>query len=159
MEVSSPLTADDVRVLDNGVDFLADANSLAGQWLESWSEEMDLRIGRADLIVVLQVNAMHTDTDLERHTSHRLAATVLETMRGDAPDEINLASHRDDPGYPTLERSTSRVLEARFVAFVKWTQPGGEGAPVVARWHLSPDSEAVRDYVSGRIAVQEQAED
>jgi len=154
MRVTSPMTAADEVRFDNGVEMVGDIEGLSGAWRDTWNEEMDERIGRADLIAVVAVRTVHQDTDLERRNSYRLVADVEEVLRGDGSGTLQLSSRQGDRGFVTVGDAERRILGGRFVAFVKWAQPGGEDAPVIARWHLAPETESVRSWVEGRIAEQ-----
>ena len=154
MGVSSPMTTEDEARFDNGVEVVGDLEGLAGHWRDSWNEEMDERIGRADLIAVIAIQTLHHDTDLERRSSYRIVAHVEERLRGEGHGELHLSSREDDPGFPSLRDTEARMVGQRFVAFIKWAQPEGEDGPILARWHLAPDTESVRSWISGRIAEQ-----
>jgi hypothetical protein len=130
-------------VFENGVDFIDDPTLLEGSWLETWEQEVDLRVRSSDVIAYVRITTMRTDTDLERHETHRLIAHIDSLRHGEAAgEEIELVVREGEAGFDTVHEQDRRILNQRFVAFVKWTQETPED-PIVARWHLSPASERV----------------
>ena len=52
----------------------------------------------------------------------------------------------DQRGYQTVRMNEDRLLDGSFVAFVKWGLDPDSSDPV-AHWHLSPNSDQVREKV------------
>jgi hypothetical protein len=141
--VVTPMTQAQGVVFENGVDYIDDPTLLEGSWLETWEQEIDLRVRSSDVIAYVRVTTMRTDTDLERHETHRLVAHIDSLRHGEVSgEELELVVRQGDAGFDTVHEQDRRILNQRFVAFVKWTQDGVDG-PIVARWHLSPASERV----------------
>jgi len=131
----------DVALFDNAVD-LVDAPVIVEG---AWSGGFERRVGRADLIAVVRVASLSSDL-VKRRSTYRLTASVRERLKGSSANEIVLRVHDDDPGYQSVRVNEERLLREPFIAFVKW-----EGDPkspdLIAHWHLSPDSAAVRDKI------------
>ncbi|MBX7191517.1 MAG: hypothetical protein K1X94_05645 [Sandaracinaceae bacterium] len=152
--VVTPITTAQRAVFENGVDFIDDPTLLEGNWLETWEQEIDLRVRSSDIVAYVRVTTMRTDTDLERHETHRLVAHIDSLRHGTGvDDELELVVRQGDPGFDTVHDQDRRILNQRFVAFVKWTQDGPDD-PIVARWHLSPASERVVRRVNTLIESQ-----
>lgn len=127
---------------------------LEGSWLETWEQEIDLRVRSADVVGYVRITTMRTDTDLERHETHRLVAHIDTLRLGEGiGDELELVVREGDAGFDTVHNQDRRILNQRFVAFVKWTQES-EGMPIVARWHLSPASERVVRRVNSLVEAR-----
>lgn len=147
----TPMSAAESVVFENGVDHIDDPSLLEGTWLDTWEHEIDLRVRSADIVAYVRITTMRTDTDLERRETHRLIAHVDSVRQGTGvDDEIELVVRQGDPGFDTVHNQDRRILNQRFVAFVKWTQES-ETAPVVARWHLSPASERIVRRVNSLV--------
>jgi hypothetical protein len=147
---TSPMTADDEAAFENGIDYVETPSHLEGQWYRTWTDEVDRRVGRADAIAILRVRTIRVDTDLARRTTYRLHAETERELRGDLPREVELLVSEEHMGYPSVHGNDRRILDHVFLAFLKWA-PAEEGAPPMARWHLSPSSDDVVEWVEGRI--------
>ena len=141
-EVTSPFTTDQSQVFEDGVDFVADPDVLSGRWRDDWSRDFQARVAGADLIAVVHVHTLRTDTDLDRRTTFRIVAAIRELKLGEAPeDELSLPVHEGDGGFDSIESNQRRILETDFLAFIKWyTADGGRVAP---HWHLSPATDPI----------------
>ena len=133
-------------LFDDGVDLIGDPDVLEGRWREDWSRELDERVSAADVVSVVRVVTLRTDTDLERRTTFRLLVEEVDDIIGELPDETALASRQGDGGYVTIEGNERRILDKEFVLFLEWEQ-AEPGARVRGRWHLSPNTEAVTKRV------------
>lgn len=138
--VTGPFTADHEAAFENGIDYIADPTILEGSWLRSWEEDIERRVQLSDAVAFVTVTTVRQDVDLDRHETLRLVARVDRERHGAVPDEISFVVRQGQPGFGTVTGNDARILNQRFVAFVKWAEEGGQ---VVARWHLSPASERV----------------
>lgn len=138
--VTGPFTDEHAVAFDNAVDYFADPSQLEGGWRRDWEEDVDRRVSLADAIGVVEVTTVRTDVDLDRRETYRLLSRVIRERHGDLPDELTLTVRQSDPGYGTVHGNDARILNQRFIAFVKWADEDGR---VVPRWHLSPASDAV----------------
>ncbi len=159
--VATPMTSAQGVVFENGVDYIDDPALLEGSWLETWEQEVDLRVRTADVVAYVRISTLRTDTDLERNETHRLVAHIDTLRLGEGVsdgDELELVVREGDPGFDTVHNQDPRILNQRFVAFVKWTQES-EGMPIVARWHLSPASERVVRRVNSLVEARRSPND
>src|SRR5215471_9682613 len=83
--VTSPFTATDSKLFDDGVDLVSDPDGLGGRWAEDWNTEMRDRVQRSDLIALVTVTTLLTDIDPEGHTTHRLVVHIDKSMKGEPP--------------------------------------------------------------------------
>ena len=149
--VSSPFTAGLETLFDDGVDFFAEPAALEGSWRDSAIRDTQGRADAADVIAVIEINTVHTDSDPAQRTSFRLVARVERTLFGGTPsDELRLSCREGAPGYPMVAENQDRLLNHRFVAYVKWYD--AEGGQVEAHWHLSPASDGVIVEVERAVA-------
>ncbi|HKU42782.1 MAG TPA: hypothetical protein VJR89_31705 [Polyangiales bacterium] len=144
--VSSPFTEADSKLFDDGLDTVADPDALSGRWADDWNEEMLQRTRRSDLIVLVEVTTLLTDTDPEGHVTHRLVASVEKTIKGKPPaDELNFSSASTAAGFPSVDSNKGRLLHMHLLALVKWVaQPDGS---VSSHFHLAAGSEQVLSRV------------
>jgi hypothetical protein len=148
---SSEFTEEHARVFEDGVDFIALPDTLEGRWEEEWAAEFQQRVGQADFIALVKITTVRTDTDLERRRTYRLVADIDSVLLGESPgEEVSLVTAEGQPGFNSIDENERRLLNAEFVAYVKWYEtPEGE---VLAHWHLSPNSEGVRRRTQFLIA-------
>jgi hypothetical protein len=139
---TSPFTETDLKLFDDGVDMVADPDALGGRWAEDWNNEMLDRVQRSDLIALVEVTTLLTDTDPEGHTTHRLVVHVEKVMKGKPPeDEINLSSPSAAAGFPSVDSNKGRFLHMRFLGLLKWVeQPDGS---VTSHFHLASSADKV----------------
>ena len=131
----------DVSLFDNAVDLVEAPVIVEGQW----SGAFEQRVERADLIVVAQVESLSSDL-VKRRSAYRLTVRVRDRLKGSSSKEIVLRVRDDEPGYQSVRVNEDRLLHSPFVAFIKW-EADAASPELIAHWHLSPDSDAVREKV------------
>ncbi|MDH3201492.1 MAG: hypothetical protein OEM15_11425 [Myxococcales bacterium] len=134
--------AEDRFLFDNAVD-LVDKPAIVES---EWRGEFERRVIRADIIAVIKIESLSSDED-RRGSSYRLTARVIDRLKGHSARELILRAHDDQPGFQSVRVNEDRLLRDPFVAFIKWENDAEAELPV-PRWHLSPDSPAVRDKVA-----------
>ncbi len=131
----------DASLFDNAVDLVRAPVVVEGEW----SGAFEQRVARADVIAAVRVESLSSDL-VKRRSAYRLTVRVRDRLKGDSSQELTLRVRDDEPGYPSVRSNEDRILHDPLVAFIKWeAQPGSP--ELVAHWHLSPDSEAVRDKI------------
>jgi hypothetical protein len=154
VRVTSPTTPAELRVFDHGVDLVDDPEILAGQWRESWGEELQTRVGGSDVIELVRVNSAQATRIPDRGASYRLDIEPDRALFGEAVD-VDLLSTEGEGGYVSVDRNQTRLLSTDFVLFIKWYQ--AEDGTIAAHWHLSPATPAVVQritfLVDRRVAV------
>jgi hypothetical protein len=131
----------DAALFDNAVDLVDAPVIVEGQW----SGTFERRVARADLIAVVRVDSLSSDL-VKRRSAYRLTVRVRDRLKGTSAKEITLRVRDDELGYQSVRVNEDRLLHDPFVAFVKWqAEPGSP--ELIAHWHLSPDSGAVRDKI------------
>ncbi|MEM6962833.1 MAG: hypothetical protein AAF550_13990, partial [Myxococcota bacterium] len=130
-------------IFDHGVDLIENPSALQGQWKSDWFHELRTRVESADRIVLLSVHTIRTDTDPNRRTTYRIVATVLEELHGTVgEDDVLLSVSDSDRGYAGVRLSQSRILNQRFIGFIRrFTDRGILGQ----HWHLSLATTPVLD--------------
>ncbi len=147
---SAPLSADEARLFERGVDFVAKPDGLEGRWREDWDAELEQRVRSADLVALVTVRTLRTDTAPDQRVTHRLAAHVERVIAGQKrADELELASDEAAAGFASLDQAMSRMADQKFVAFVRWS-PDASGEPT-AYFHLSPASAEVLEQTEGTV--------
>lgn len=147
---TSPFTATDLRLFDDGVDLVSDPDGLGGKWADDWTIDMRDRVNRSDLIALVTVNTLLSDTDPEGHVAHRLVVEVGTAMKGLPPAaEINLSSLDSAAGFPTVDTNKNRLLHMRLLALLKWyAMPDGS---VSSHFHLVADADTIVSRVQAHI--------
>ncbi|MGB5810742.1 MAG: hypothetical protein WBG86_09445 [Polyangiales bacterium] len=134
-------TPDDAQAFDNAVDFIDKPAIVESEW----RGDFESRVTRSDGIAIIRVTSISGDKD-RRGSGYRLTVEVTEVLEGALPTEIVLRVHDDEPGFRSVQANEDRLLGGSFVTFVKWQANEGSGGPI-PRWHLSPNSAAVREKV------------
>lgn len=134
--------AEDQLLFDNAVDLVDKPVIVESEW----RGEFERRVTRADIIAGVKIESLSSDED-RRGASYRLTARVADRLKGKSVRELILRVHDDDPGFQSVRTNEDRLLRDPFIAFVKWEYDPEFDRPV-PRWHLSPDSAAVRDKVA-----------
>lgn len=138
----APLTADEARAFEHGVDFIATLGGLEGRWRDEWDKDLNVRIGSADAIAIVTVKTQRTDIDPQQRVTHRLFAAVDRVLLGETRgNEIELSVREGVPGFMSVNDNLARIQGQAFVAYLKWYQE--EGGRVSAHWHLSPASSEI----------------
>jgi hypothetical protein len=136
----TPTTAEQERVFDHGVDFVAALEGLEGRWREDWDRDLQERIGGADYIGVVHIDTLLTETNPEQRVTHGLNASVERSLYGEAKD-LQLRVSEGQPGFATVHDNLQRVESRDFVVYVKWYRDAdGDRA---AHFHLSPASDVI----------------
>lgn len=133
--------ASDVRLFDNSVDLVDAPAIVEGEW----SGAFEHRVARADLIAAIRVQSLSSEL-IKRRSAYRLNVRVKDRLKGTSSKELVLRVSDDEPGHRSVEVNEDRLLHDSFIAFIKWeAQP--DAPELIAHWHLSPDSEAVRTKI------------
>ena len=147
VRVTSPFSAEDATVFDDGMDFVLDPSELSGRWESNWAQEMELRVRRADWVATVNVPTLRASSDAQHRRSYRLIAERLEAIVGTPPEEISLSAiEGQGAGYDSVRNHEELVLNHHFIAFVKYYRDEPTGL-VLPHWHLSPASEPVTRHV------------
>lgn len=145
--VGTPLTPEQNVAYDQGVEFVSSLEGIEGRWRDDWERDLAVRVRSADVIAVITLRTLRTDTDPEQRVTYRLHGTVDRELIGSAKDgEIDLVTRSDDPGFPSVQGNQSRLANGRFVVFAK---RGVEGR---VHWHLVDASEQSVNATEAKIS-------
>lgn len=131
----------DAALFDNAVDMVASPVIVEGEW----SGAFERRVARADLIAEVRVQSLSSEL-IKRRSAYRLDVKVKSRLKGSSTRELALRVSDDVPGYRSVQANEDRLLEDSFIAFVKW-EANAAASELIAHWHLSPDTDAVRDKI------------
>lgn len=149
--VTSPFTTEHARFFDDAVDLIREPEALGGRWAEEWDEELRGRTGYADLIARVVVQTLRTDTDLEHRNTYHLVCRINETLQGESPgEEVQVSVSEGSGGFETVARNERRIVDARFVLFLKWY--ADDAGEVKSHWHLTPATRSMVEQVKLMIA-------
>ena len=142
--VNAPATeyrASDAQLFEGAVDLVETPVIIESEW----GGTFERRVGRADLIAVVRVQSLTSDF-IKRRTTYRLHVKVRRRLKGESTKELVLKVTDEEPGFESVRVHEDRILENQLVAFIKW-EADPASPELIAHWHLSPDSDAVRDKV------------
>lgn len=131
----------DADLFDNAVDLVEVPVIVEGDW----SGAFERRVQRADLVAVVRIESLSNDF-VSRRAAYRLTLKVKKRLKGSSSRELVLRVGDEERGYETVEANEDRLLHNPFVAFIKW-EVDPESNDLVTHWHLSPDSDEVREKV------------
>lgn len=141
-----PLTPEQAKAFDHGVDFVTSLEGLEGRWRDDWDRDLQARVASADLIALVTVSTLRTDTDPTQRITYRLVAHVDRELVGtDSDQELELAVREEQAGYLTVRENMTRIADKQYIAFVKRGAQGDDS------WHLSAASEQVVGETESKI--------
>jgi hypothetical protein len=144
--VVTPLTPEQAKAFDHGIDFVTTLEGLEGRWRDDWDQDLQVRVSSADLIAAVTVRTLRTDTDPTQRVTYRLVAHVDRELVGEQGDkELELAVNDAQPGYLSVRENMTRIADKQYVAYVKRGPDGGDA------WHLSPASDQVLSETESKI--------
>lgn len=144
------LTQEDALIFDDVVDFIGRPDMLGGDWGTEATYQFEKRVHTADLITVVRIPVLNTNTDPDGLRGYQLDVTVERVIRGNAPEDLVLPVREDERGFRTVRVNEERVMRESFVAFVKWYwDPELEDSR--PRWHLSITSPELIDTVQSLL--------
>lgn len=146
------MTGEDEISFDDAVDYVANPADLGGGWAERAEGELERRVRAADVVAVVTVVSVRGSTDARGLRRQQIDARIDETLRGSAGESLQLGVSERAAGFDTVAGRSRQLLERQFVAYVKWAE-GADGS-VVARWHLSPATEALLGDVRRRLRAR-----
>jgi hypothetical protein len=150
---TGPLTLEEARAFDHGVDFVAALGGLEGRWRTDYDADLDLRVGTSDFVAIMAVDTVHSDTDPEQRVNHRLVGPVKRVIFGENLKELQLVSRDTDEGYDSVSENLVRIQKQDFVVYGKWY--AGESGHREAHFHLSPATEEILTQTETRAVLRE----
>jgi hypothetical protein len=141
-----PLTSEQAKAFDNGVDFVATLEGLEGRWRDDWDHDLQVRVATADLIAAVTVRTLLTQTDPSQRPTYRLVARVDRELVGEEEDrELELSVGEQQLGYLSVRENMERIADKSYVVYLKRDTDTG------VSWHLSPASDQVISETESKI--------
>jgi len=148
-----PLTPEQTKAFDNGVDFVTTLEGLEGRWRDDWDQDLQVRVATADLIAAVTVRTLLTQTDPSQRPTYRLVAHVDREMVGEESDkELELSVSDQQLGYLSVRENMERIADKKYVVYLKRDTESG------VSWHLSPASDQVVSETESKITQLSRAE-
>lgn len=138
---TSPFQPQHLRAFDGRVDFINDPEILERNWQDEWNDDLQRRVSYANAVAVVRIEALRSTTDPEQKTVYHLLAQPETAILGTMQPEFDLRVREGDLGFTSVHRNQQQILQHMFIVFLKWADDS-DGS-VVARWHLSPATDAV----------------
>jgi hypothetical protein len=149
----APLTSDEARLFEHGIDFVGRVSGLEGRWRHDYERDLAQRVASSDVIAIVMVRRSRTDRDPEQRITHRLYGDVERTLRGSLPGpELELLARQGERGFMSIDDNLGRLHDGRFVAYVKWYET--ESGALAGHFHLSPASDDVIQETESKLAQQ-----
>ena len=145
------------QFFDDAVDFIEDPGDLAGAWASGYAQEVQGRVDEADVIARVHVTTVNEDIAVDGHRRKHVLMNVTSLLYGDMPpdERLHLSVGEGVAGFDTVDRNERRLIDNRFVAFVRWYDD--DDGTVRAHWHLSPGSRAVIETVRRQVTERQEA--
>lgn len=144
MEPKSPWDESLAEYFDDSVDFTVNPQSLSGQWLQRYQDQLRVRMAEAEYVLGIKVISITTKTDPAGKECKDIYANVKARVKGDyEPGSVTLRVCDDEAGFDSFAEGDKRLYEKIFVAFLKVYQD--ESGEVGIHWHLSPLSKGLKD--------------
>ena len=160
LKVGVPWNPEDAPFFDDGADLIENPTILAGTWGGRQKNWMEGRVQLADVVAVVEIQAVQTDIDADVVNGTRIDVRVVNELYGVPPgDRISLQSLVNAPGHELIVRNEKR-LYGNFILFYRSFAVQGKGSKetVGHHFHLSPASPELVDYVKKRLALRIEAE-
>ena len=117
-----PLSAEQARVFEHGVDFIAKLEGLEGRWREDWKHDLEQRVAWRTSIALVTVRTVRTDTTPISASPIVWSRHVDRVIIGKAPVRQSSSSRRARAaGFASLDQNRGALADQKFVAFVKWS--------------------------------------
>lgn len=144
-------TAEELMLFGNGADYAQDPEALGGDWKAQWEKDQRTRVELADMVAIVKVNSVSADETSGDDPYIRLVADLVTRLFGKAEQEITLRVEQTDPGYASIEGKERSLLAQPFVLTLRWQRLGEDSDVVEPRWHLTPATDSVIEFVQGSI--------
>jgi hypothetical protein len=133
---------------DDSVDFTINPQSLSGQWLFKYQEQLKVRMARSEHVMGISITSVTKKTDPDGKECKDIYAAVKAQVKGEwDKDTVTLRVCDTSAGFDSFREEDGRLFERAFIAFVKLytLEDGSTGI----HWHLSPLSQGLKDGMDG----------
>jgi hypothetical protein len=144
MVPKSPWEESLAEYFDDSVDFTVNPQSLSGQWLYKYQDQLKVRMASSEYVLGIQVISITKKTNPAGRECKDIYADVKARVKGDyEPGSLTLRVCDDEAGFDSFEEEDKRLYEKIFIAFLKLYEAGG--GEVGIHWHLSPLSKGLKE--------------
>ncbi|MBN2716327.1 MAG: hypothetical protein JXX14_10770 [Deltaproteobacteria bacterium] len=158
IQPGKPFDDSERRFFDDGIDVVEDVSSLQGQFGFEEREDMDARCNLADVVGVVEILSVHSNTGADGVEEIRIEVQVKELIYGEMTNrQIQLRSNANALGYTLLNRYES-ALSGSKILFMRTFHISGESDGTGHHFHLSPLSPAVLSEVKRLVKKRRNAE-
>jgi len=132
------------QYFDDSVDYTLNPQSLSGEWLNKYQEQLGVRIARSEYILGIKVTSVTKKVGEEGRECKDIFGQVKARVKGEwSGDSVTLHVCDDSAGFDSFKEDDSRLFDRVFIAFLKLYN-NKEGA-VGIHWHLSPLSKGLKE--------------
>lgn len=129
---------------DDSVDFTLNPQSLSGQWLYKYQDQLAVRMLESELVLGVNVISITRKSDPSGRGCKDLYSEIKAKVKGDyGQRSVILRVCDDQAGFDSFKEEDTRLFDKVFIAFIKlYTLEDGS---VGMHWHLSPLSKGLKE--------------
>jgi len=140
----SPWDESLAEYFDDSVDFTLNPQSLSGQWLYKYQDQLVFRMTESEFVLGIDIISVTKKTDPMGKGCKDLYTEVRARVKGDYPfDTLTLRVCDSSPGFDSFKEGDTRLYDRVFIAFLKLYKK--ENGEVGIHWHLSPLSKGLKE--------------
>ena len=144
LKPQSPWDEGLAEYFDDSVDFTLNPQSLSGQWLYKYQDQLAVRMIESELVLGVNIISITKKSDPSGKDCKDLYSEVKARVKGDyAPGSVTLRVCDDQAGFDSFKEEDTRLFDKIFIAFIKLYAV--EDDSVGMHWHLSPLSKGLKD--------------
>jgi hypothetical protein len=129
---------------DDSVDFTLNPQSLSGQWLYKYQDQLSVRMLESELVLGVNVISITKKSDPSGRSCKDLYSEVKAKVKGEyGQKSVALRVCDDQAGFDSFKEEDTRLFEKIFIVFIKLYSM--EDGNVGMHWHLSPLSKGLKD--------------
>jgi hypothetical protein len=155
MAPASPWKESLAEYFDDSVDFTLNPQSLSGQWLFKYQEQLKGRMHYSEYVLGVNIVSVTNKTASGGEECKDLYCEVKARVKGNYQSgSLTLRVCDDSPGFDSFKAEDGRLYERVFVAFLKLYEKEDEGIGI--HWHLSPLSKGLKEGMDGILQKDKQ---
>lgn len=140
---------------DDSVDFTLNPQSLSGQWLYKYQDQLAVRMLESELVLGVDIVSITKKSDPSGRGCKDLYTEVKAKVKGTYEQgNVTLRVCDDQAGFDSFKEEDTRLFDKTFIAFIKLY--GMEDGSVGMHWHLSPLSKGLKE---GMVKILKESKD